>query len=125
MHLDMKLYSRSFLKICSVKGHKMNDSVVKVSMNKFYVTWNLKFKQTDTKIKTVYRDTACQWCKGSQKKPKENSLLQHRDINSEQARCAPCKISVQPRTFIMHAAISYLLAHLKRGSFHLTNLIPI
>lgn len=38
MHLDMKLYSRSFSKICSVKGHKMNDSVVKVSMNKFYVT---------------------------------------------------------------------------------------
>lgn len=81
MHLDMKLYSRSFSKICSIKGHKMNDSVVKVSMNKFYVTWNLKFKQTDTKIKTVYRDTACQWCKGSQKKPKENYLLQNRDIN--------------------------------------------
>lgn len=38
MHLDMKLYSRSFSKICSIKGHKMNDSVVKVSMNKFYVT---------------------------------------------------------------------------------------
>ena len=38
MHLDMKLYSRSFSKICSIKGHKMNDSVVKVPMNKFYVT---------------------------------------------------------------------------------------